>query len=253
MGRLNGKVALITGAGSGIGRCAALLFAREGAKVVIAEFDESAGRDVVAEVTTAGGEALFVATDVREPDSVQNAVCATVARFGKLDTLYNNVGGTNPKDGPVTDVDVGVFWASMERDLFGTFLGCKFAIPEIIKAGGGAVVNTASMVALIGKPPPSQVCYTAAKGAIASMTRAMAVQYAPQMVRVNALAPGITKTERVLKRISEGAIPVAMASRHLLGAAEPIDVAYAALYLACDEARMITGHILPVDSGMSMS
>ena len=188
MGRLDGRVALITGAGVGNGRRAAVLFAREGAKVAVAEFADDAGRDAVAEITAAGGDALFVHVDVSEPDSVEAAVRATVARFGKLDTLYNNVGGTNPKDGPVTDVPIDVFWGSLKRDLFGTFLGCRFAIPEIIKAGGGAVINTASLVALIGKPAPSQISYTAAKGAIVSMTRAMAVQYAPQKVRVNAIA-----------------------------------------------------------------
>ena len=253
MGRLDGRVALITGAGVGNGRRAAVLFAREGAKVAVAEFADDAGRDAVAEITAAGGDALFVHVDVSEPDSVEAAVRATVARFGKLDTLYNNVGGTNPKDGPVTDVPIDVFWGSLKRDLFGTFLGCRFAIPEIIKAGGGAVINTASLVALIGKPAPSQISYTAAKGAIVSMTRAMAVQYAPQKVRVNAIAPGITKTERVSRRLDENAIPAAMLSRHLLGPGEPMDVANAALYLASDESRMITGHTLPVDSGMTMS
>jgi NAD(P)-dependent dehydrogenase (short-subunit alcohol dehydrogenase family) len=252
-GRLDGKVALITGGGAGIGRETALLFAREGAKVAIAEFSEEAGIDAAREIESAGGEAIFLATDVTLPESVQSAVRRTVARFGKLDILYNNVGGTNAQDGPVTDVPIEVFWSTMQRDLFGTFLGCRFAIPEIIKAGGGAVINAASLVAMMGKPLPSQVCYTAAKGGIVAMTRAMAVQYAGQKIRVNAIAPGVTLTPRLKKRLEAGKIPKGLMERHLLGLVEPTDIAYAVLYLASDESRFVTGHVLPVDSGIAMS
>ena len=253
MPRLSGKVALITGAGAGIGKRAALLFAAEGAQVAVAEFNVDSGRATADAIEKAGGQAIFVRTDVGEEESVRAAVAATVAAFGKLTTLYNNVGGTNPRDGAVTDVPVEVFWDSLRRDLFGTFLGCRFAIPEIIKAGGGSVINTASMVALMGKPAPSQVSYTAAKGGIVAMTRAMAVEYAPHHVRVNAIAPGVTRTERIAARLDAGAIPSAMSARHLLGFLEPEDIAYAALYLASDESRKMTGHTLPVDSGMTMS
>ena len=254
MGRLDGKVALITGAGAGIGRQAALLFAREGAKVAVADFAEEPGRSTVAEIERHGGHAVFCHTDVTSEASVQAAVAATVHRFGRLDIMYNNAGGTNPKDGPVDTVDIAIFWETMRRDLFGTFLGCRFAIPEIIKAGGGSIINTASLVALIGKPAPSQVCYTAAKGAIVSMTRAMAVEYAPHKIRVNAIAPGLTMTERITARVKDGRfIPNVILDRHLLGTCEPEDIAEAALYLASDASRRLTGHTLPVDSGITMS
>jgi len=253
MDRLAGKVALITGAGAGIGRAAALLFASEGAKVVVAEFNEESGLATVREIEAAGGTAFFARTDVTDAASVEYAVQSSVAAFGKLDTLYNNVGGTNPKDGPVTEVPLDVFWSTLTRDLFGTFLACRFAIPEIIKAGGGSIINTASMVGLIGKPRPSQVSYTSAKGAIVSLTRGMAVQYAPQKIRVNAISPGVTLTERLAKRLEQGAIPAALIDRHLLGLLQPNDIAQAALFLASEESRMITGHILPVDSGATMS
>ena len=254
MGRLEGKVALITGAGAGIGKASALLFSREGAKVALADFSEEAGRKAAAEVERQGGQAIFCHTDVTKEDSVKAAVAATVQKFGRLDVMYNNVGGTNPKDGPVHKVDIEIFWATINRDLFGTFLGCRFAIPEIIKAGGGSVINTSSLVALMGKPAPSQVCYTAAKGAIVSMTRGIAVEYAPQNVRVNAIAPGMTMTERIAARAGDGGfIPKILQDRHLLGVCDPDDIAEAALYLASDASRRVTGHTLPVDSGITMS
>lgn len=253
VGKLAGRTALITGGGAGIGRDAALLFSREGAQVAVADIDRDAGMAVAEQIRSMGGDALFIRTDASEPDSVQAAFAQTVATFGKLDTLYNNVGGTNPLDGPVESVPIEAFWSTIKRDLFGTFLGCRFGIPEIVRAGGGAVVNTASLVALMGKPAPSQVCYTAAKGGVVSMTRAMAVQYAPMKVRVNAVAPGLTFTERIQGRIRDGKIPQSLIDRHLLGLPHPADIAAAALFLASDDARSLTGHILPVDGGITMS
>lgn len=253
MARLAGLAALITGAGAGIGRVAAELFAAEGAAVAVAERDEAAGRETVARIDAAGGRSRFLATDVTDPTSVEAAVAAAAAAFGRLDILYNNVGGTSPQDGAVTEVPLEVFWSTISRDLFGSFLVCRFGIPYLAKAGGGSVINTSSLAALIGKPAPAKDCYAAAKGAIVSLTRSMAVQYAPQKIRVNAIAPGITRTERLARRLDQGAIPTALAERHLLGFLEPLDVAQAALYLASPESRMLTGQILPVDSGVTMS
>lgn len=175
--RLQGQVAFITGAGGGIGACAAELFAREGARVAVAELDEAAGVRVAGRIRSAGGEAFAVRTDVTNAESVENAIKATAAAFGKLDILYNNVGGTSPRDGPVTEVPLEVFWSAINRDLFGSFLVCRFGIPELTKAGGGSVINTASLVAMMGKPRPATDCYVAAKGPIVALTRSMAVQY----------------------------------------------------------------------------
>lgn len=253
MGSLDGRVALITGAGKGIGGAAAELFSREGAAVAISDIDGDASNAMAERINRAGGKAIGLRTDVSDPANAEAAVRSTVDAFGRLDILYNNVGGTNPNDGPVTEVALDVFWAAINRDLFGTFLMCRFGIPEIVKAGGGSVINTASLVALMGKPAPATDCYVAAKGAIVALTRSMAVQYAPQKVRVNALAPGITRTERLARRLDEKAIPQALPDRHLLGLLDPIDVANAALYLASDASRKLTGHILPIDSGVTMS
>jgi short chain dehydrogenase len=160
--RLQGKVALITGGGSGIGRAAALLFAREGAKVVIAEIVRTAGEATVAAIEEAGGEARFVPTDVTRPEQVEAAVNAAVDAFGGLHVLYNNAGGATPKDGKVTEMDLDEFWRTIGVDLFGTFLGCRFGIPVMAKGGGGSIINTTSVRAMIGTPGAD--AYTSAKG-----------------------------------------------------------------------------------------
>ncbi len=252
MARLAGKVAFITGAGSGIGRATALLFAREGAKVAVAELNTQAGEETAHLVAQAGAEAIAVRTDVTEPDSVAAAIRKAVDAFGQLHVLHNNAGGSTPQDGTAVDAPLEEFWRAIKLDLFGTFLGCRFGIPELIKAGGGSVINMASNVALMGIP--GRDCYTAAKGGIAAMTRSLAVAYAPRRVRVNAIAPSATRTPRVERLLAGNAALGDMAKSHLLGAwIEPEDIANAALYLACEELRMVTGQILPVDSGVTIS
>jgi len=251
MARLKDKVALITGAGGGIGRVTAELFAREGARVVIAEYDAASGGEAAEAIAAAGGEALFVHTDVTEEDSVRAAVAATVARFGALHVLYNNAGGSTLHDGPLTEAPIDEFWRAIKLDLLGTWLASRHAIPEIVKAGGGAVVNAASVVALMGWP--GKDAYTASKGAIAALTRSMAVEFAPHKVRVNAVAPCVTRTPRVLAQLAASETTQKLAARHLVDLAEPLDVANAALYLASDESARTTGHILAVDSGLTIS
>lgn len=251
MGRLTGKVAFITGAGSGIGRTAAILFAREGAEVVIADVNAETGQETADQAISAGGNAAAIHTDVSDPDSIATAIRETVRRHGKLDVLYNNAGGANARDNNVIDVPLDEFWRAIKLDLYGTFLGCRFGIPEIIKAGGGSVINVVSIVALKGFPvSPS---YAAAKGGIAALTRSLAVTYAAHRVRVNAVAPCITKTARVLRHLETLPAVDEMAGDHLLGLAEPMDISQGALYLASDDSRIMTGQILTLDSGVSIS
>ncbi len=254
MGRLAGKVALISGAATGIGRSAATIFATEGAHVVIADVDVENGR-VCAEQAraagqTVGGDALFIETDVTDEKSVRAAVAQCVGHYGKLNVLYNNAGGSTMNDGPVTEAPIEEFWRVITLDLFGTFLMSRYAIPEIIKAGGGSVINTSSNVALMALP--GRDCYTAAKGGVASLTRSMAAEYAPHKIRVNAIAPAATKTDRVAALAAREPNIERMVARHLLGWCAPEHIAYMALYLASDESAVTTGQILPVDSGVTI-
>jgi len=251
MDALKDRVALITGAGTGIGAVAAGLFARNGARVVVAEINEEQGRAVVEELRAEGLEAAFIRTDVTDADSVKACVAQAVATFGKLDVIYNNAGGSSTRDNDVTRVEVDEFWRAIKLDLFGTWLVCHYGIPEIIRAGGGAVVNATSVVALMGWP--GKDAYTAAKGAIAALTRSMAVEFAPHKVRVNAVAPGTTRTPRVMAQLALLETTQKLTAAHLLGMVEPIDVANAALYLASDAAARTTGQIIAVDSGLTIS
>ncbi|HKV53401.1 MAG TPA: SDR family oxidoreductase [Candidatus Binataceae bacterium] len=249
MGRLDGKVAFITGSGSGIGRAGAILFAREGSKVIVADISREGGQHTVAMVREDGGDANYVHTDVTDPESVERAIASTIATYGKLNVLYNDAGGSTAQDGPVTKVSIDEFWRVIRVDLYGTFLCCKYGIPELIKAGGGAVINTTSYVALAGIK--GRDAYTAAKGGVLAMTRSMAVNYAKHKIRVNAIAPGAILTERVKKFIADDPRVASMDEHHMLGMGEPEDIARMALFLASDEARIVTGAIFPVDSGWS--
>ncbi len=249
--RFHGKVAIVTGGGAGIGKACVRLFAREGARVVIAERDLATGEAVRDELLASGHDCLLTPIDVSLPESVSDAVAKALARYGRIDVLYNNVGGSTMADGPVTTAPFEEFWNKMRTDLFGTWLGCHYVIPHMIAAGGGAVVNASSIYAHVGTP--GRDAYTAAKGAIAALTRSMAVEFAPHRVRVNAVAAGGTKTERVQKRIEQNGVSKKVLDAHLLGLADPEDVAHAVLYLASDEAKSTTGHILAVDSGVSIS
>ncbi|MGA2412142.1 MAG: SDR family oxidoreductase [Candidatus Binataceae bacterium] len=249
MGKLDGKVAFITGSGSGIGRAGAILFAREGAKVAVAEISREGGEETVALARQAGGAARFIHTDVTDPASVERAIAETVQAFGKITVLYNNAGGSTADDGPVTKVSLDEFWRAIKLDLFGTFVCSKYGIPEIIKAGGGAVINTTSYVALAGIK--GRDAYTAAKGGVLALTRSLAANYAKYNVRVNAIAPGAIQTERVKRFLAADPRVSTMSDHHLLGMGVPEDIAHMALFLASDDARIITGAIYPVDSGWS--
>jgi NAD(P)-dependent dehydrogenase (short-subunit alcohol dehydrogenase family) len=248
MSRLDGKVAFITGAGAGIGRATAVLFVREGARVVVADIDAVAGEETA---HLAGSGAIAVRTDVSDEASLASAIRTTVQTFGRLDILHNNAGGSTPHDDTVIDAPLEEFWRVIRLDLYGTFLGCRLGIPALIRAGGGSVINMTSNLALMGIS--GRDCYTAAKGGVASLTRSLAVEFAPHKVRVNAIAPSATMTERLRKLMAGNAAVDKLAQSHLLGLIQPEDIAGAALYLASDESRMMTGHILRVDSGVTIS
>lgn len=252
MARLAGKVAFITGGGGGIGRATAERFAAEGASVVVADIDEALGEAAAAarERARDGGGATFIRCDVTDRTSVMEAVAATVARYGKLDVLHNNAGGATPDDGPVTEAPEEEFWRAIRLDLFGTFLCSKIAIPQIAKAGGGSVINMSSIVALMAMP--GRDCYTASKGGISALTRSMAVEYARDGIRVNAVAPGVTLSARVRKQLEDNPITEQIAETHLLGLIEPVHIADMVVYLASEESARTTGQIFPVDSGVTI-
>jgi NAD(P)-dependent dehydrogenase (short-subunit alcohol dehydrogenase family) len=249
MNRLKGKVALITGAGTGIGRATGRAMAAEGASVAIAEINAAAGEAVAQEIVATGGSCIAIPTNVTKEDSIRAAVERTVQHFGGLNVLHNNAGGSSPRDGSVIDVDLDEFWRVITLDLFGTFLGCRFGVPAIIASGGGSVINMTSSTALKGSPGIH--CYVSAKGGVSALTRTMAVEFGPKKVRVNAIAPHTTLTDRVLNRIPPE-VMAAPEKSHLLGMMEPEDVAEMAVFLASDESKKVTGHIFPVDSGYTI-
>jgi NAD(P)-dependent dehydrogenase (short-subunit alcohol dehydrogenase family) len=248
--RLDSKVALVTGSGMGIGRASALAMASEGAKIVIAEINAAAGEETAHLVTKSGGEAIAVKADVTDEDSVKAAITAAVRHFGALHVLHNNAGGSTPADGTVLQAPIDEFWRAIRLDLFGTFLGCKHGIPAIADSGGGSIINMSSIARLKGGVG---VCYSSAKGGVAALTRAVAFHHAAQGVRVNAIAPGVTMTDRVRARF-EGGVPriMRLAEQHIVGMIEPDDIANMVVFLASDASRKITGQVYAVDSGTTI-
>ncbi len=247
MGRLDGQVALVTGAAGDIGFAITRAFLREGARVTALDLRPN---KLLTELQ--GEEYLLPLTgDVSESADIRAAVAAAVARFGRLTVLCPVAGGSTPADGNVLDAEEVEFCRAIRLDLFGAFLTCKYGIGELIRAGGGSVITMTSMTALIGVP--DKACYSAAKGGVVAMTRSMAVAHAADKVRVNAIAPGITRTRRVSAMLARGDGGGSYVARHLLGLAEPEDVANLAVYLASDEARVVTGQIFPIDSGVTIT
>ena len=246
MGRLKDKRILITGSASGIGRAAARLFATEGAVLTLCDRDQSNNLALANELNSAGSKAQAIETDVGQPDDMQNAINAAVDLYGGLDVLYNNAGGATKQVGSVTDIDLDEFWRTIRVDLFGTVLGCRFAIPHLVKAGGGSIINTTSIRAMIGTEGAD--AYTSAKGGVATLTRALALQWASSNIRINAIAPGVILTDRVRTMLP---LDDPVRVKTPLGPSEPEDVAPLALYLASDESQQMTGMILPLDGGAS--
>lgn len=254
MARLSDKSVLITGAAAGIGRASAVLFAAEGARVGVVDIEAGAGRRVVEAIQAAGGQAVFLHADVTDAAAVEGAVEAFADAYGGLDVLYNNAGGATPLDGSIADMPLDEFQHAIDLNLFGPFAAIRFAIPLMITRGGGSIINTASIRAMVGTLGADG--YTAAKGGIVALTRALALQLAPHRIRVNGIAPGAVLTERVrafMEAGNDSGPDEAMVKRHLLGLGEPEDVARVALFFASDDSRWVTGQILPVDGGASAS
>jgi NAD(P)-dependent dehydrogenase (short-subunit alcohol dehydrogenase family) len=250
-GRLAGRTALVTGAASGIGRETSLLFAAEGANVVVADREAAAGRETVAAIEAAGGRACFVAVDVAVAAQVAGAVAQAEHAFGGLHVLFNNAGIFPAADGSPVDTPEDVFDLVLRVNLKGVFLGCKFGIPALLRAGGGSIINTASFVAVMGAAT-SQVAYTASKGGVLAMTREIAIEYARQGIRANALCPGPVDTPLLEALLRE---PKARARRlvHVpMGRlARASEIAKAALFLASDESSYVNGATFLVDGGIT--
>lgn len=252
MGRLAGKVVVISGAGTGIAKAAAVIFAREGAKVVVAELNEETGAATAAEI---GDAALFAPTDVTDEDSVAATMDRAVEHFGALHILFNCAAGSVPEDSVVTEVDLGVWDRTIPLDLKGPFLCSRFGIPKIIASGGGAVVNVSSVVALRGNHPAH--VYSAAKGGLISFTQSLAGAYSAEGVRANVICPGMIATDRIKNRSANQtpsnrrAALVSSWKAYPFGSGEAEDIANVALFLASDESRMVNGAVIPAEGGIS--
>jgi NAD(P)-dependent dehydrogenase (short-subunit alcohol dehydrogenase family) len=249
--RLAGKVALITGAGSGIGKESSLLFAAEGASVVVVDRDEQAGRATVDAISGAGGRAVFAAADVSSSRDCARMIETAEREFGALHVLFNNAGIMDSADDDAVTTDEQVWDRTMNINARSVFLGCKHGIPALRRAGGGSIINTASFVARLGAATP-QVAYTASKGAVLALTRELAVVHAREKIRVNALCPGPLHTELLMKFLDTEQkkqrrlvhIPMGRFGRAR-------EIAQAALFLASDESSFVTGTDFLVDGGIT--
>ncbi|MEK6544595.1 MAG: SDR family oxidoreductase [Elusimicrobiota bacterium] len=243
--RLKDKVCLITGAASGMGKVACGMFLKEGAKVIGLDVKRAAD-------LPASPDYLFIETDVTKEQDVNNAIAQGVKRFGRLDTLYNNAGIMMDKDSSVVDTDASVWDKTLDVNLKGIYLVCKYGIPHLIANQGGSVINIASFVALVGCSVP-QDAYTASKGAVIALTKSLAVQYGPKGVRANAICPGPIETPLMMDWLLSNPIEKAKRLNRIpmgrLG--KPEEVVYAAIYLASDESRWTNGAAMVIDGGIT--
>jgi NAD(P)-dependent dehydrogenase (short-subunit alcohol dehydrogenase family) len=248
--RLSEKVVIITGAGRGIGKCAALLFASEGARLALVDIDAENGESTANEVRSAGGEAIFIKTDLTDAEDVAHMVAAVLEKYGQIDVLYNNAGINH--FGKLADTDEAAWDKVMAVNVKSVYLTCKHVIPVMAAQKKGSIVNTGSSASLVGLE--NLAVYTASKGAVLQLTRNMALDYAKDGIRVNALCPGVTTTEMTQQVIDDDPDPKAARERFDRviprgSMADPIEIANTALFLASDEASYVTGAAIPVDGG----
>ena len=246
--RLRGKVAIITGGASGIGRAAALLFAREGARVVVADYESIGGEETAALVRAAGGEARFVRVDVADAEAVDRMVRAALEVYGVIDILFNNAGVLAL--GTVLDTGVSTWRRVLDINLTGTFLCSKAVLPHLIARGGGCIINMSSSTGAHDGNANS-AAYVASKGGVTLLTRCMAIDHAKDSVRVNAIAPGPTDTPMLRRAMTPEALAAFAATFPMSRLGRPEELAQAALFLASDEASFVTGAILAVDGGQT--
>ena len=249
--RLKDKVAVITGGGSGIGRETCVLFAAEGAAVVVADVNDAAGHETVALIESAGGKAIYARADVSKAADCENMVAVAEKTYGKLNVLFNNAGISHADDDNAMSTSEEVWDLTFQINVKGVFLGCKYGIPALLRAGGGSIINTASFVAVLGAATP-QLAYTASKGAVLSMTRELAAIHAREGIRVNALCPGPLRTELLMKYLNTEERRQRRLVHIPMGRfGEAAEIAKSVLFLASDESSFTTGSTFLVDGGIT--
>jgi NAD(P)-dependent dehydrogenase (short-subunit alcohol dehydrogenase family) len=249
MSRLSGKVAIVAGAAFGIGRATATIMAREGARVIVGDYDADAAGVAAEAIRSSGGEAHSIYFDATQEESVRELVARTKERYGRVDIMHNNVGGTEPgKDVNVVEMDLGAWERILRLTLHSAMYGCRHVIPVMLETGGGAIVNTASMSGAIGDA--GLTAYGAAKAGVISLTRYVATQYGRRNIRCNAVAPGLITTERANEVVSPPVQEIFAEHNLVPRNGRPEDIGNAVAFLASDEAAFITGQVLAVDGGM---